>query len=154
MEQREKGESVGFDDEKWVYDSSVDHKGRVPLRATTGVWKASLFIIGKNKYFFFFSILWCELLCMYHAQKKIKFDIYILTSLACKKIQKPSSSIFWATKQSQCLRNVTVFLVFCPCLVFFPCLFVLHQVFVYYLFVSIWGVEKVENYDKNSQFFK
>ncbi|PPR86506.1 hypothetical protein GOBAR_AA34188 [Gossypium barbadense] len=33
------------DDEKWVYDSSVDHKGRLPLRASTGAWKASLFII-------------------------------------------------------------------------------------------------------------
>ncbi|KAH6820170.1 Major facilitator superfamily protein [Perilla frutescens var. hirtella] len=32
-------------DEKWVYDSSVDHKGRVPLRSSTGAWKASLFII-------------------------------------------------------------------------------------------------------------
>ncbi|KAK6126019.1 hypothetical protein DH2020_040246 [Rehmannia glutinosa] len=34
------------DEEKWVYDSSVDYKGRVPLRASTGAWKASLFIIG------------------------------------------------------------------------------------------------------------
>ncbi|KAK2657753.1 hypothetical protein Ddye_010805 [Dipteronia dyeriana] len=34
------------DAEKWVYDSSVDHKGNVPLRARTGVWKASLFIIA------------------------------------------------------------------------------------------------------------
>ncbi|MBA0857204.1 hypothetical protein Goshw_008962 [Gossypium schwendimanii] len=34
------------DDEKWVYDSSVDHKGRLPLRASTGAWKASLFIIA------------------------------------------------------------------------------------------------------------
>ncbi|XP_057971050.1 protein NRT1/ PTR FAMILY 5.6-like [Malania oleifera] len=34
------------DEEKWVYDSSVDHKGRVPLRVSTGVWKASLFIIA------------------------------------------------------------------------------------------------------------
>ncbi|VFQ80404.1 unnamed protein product [Cuscuta campestris] len=33
------------DGEKWVYDSSVDSKGRVPLRASTGVWKASFFII-------------------------------------------------------------------------------------------------------------
>ncbi|PRQ43095.1 hypothetical protein RchiOBHm_Chr3g0464741 [Rosa chinensis] len=32
--------------EKWVYDSSVDHKGNVPLRASTGVWKASLFIVA------------------------------------------------------------------------------------------------------------
>ncbi|KAL6998368.1 hypothetical protein U1Q18_008494 [Sarracenia purpurea var. burkii] len=49
MEKREKGEAVCFDgddQEKWVYDSSVDHKGRVPSRATTGVWKASLFIIA------------------------------------------------------------------------------------------------------------
>ncbi|RWW34308.1 hypothetical protein GW17_00000944 [Ensete ventricosum] len=34
------------DEEKWVCDSSVDHKGRVPRRASTGCWKASLFIIG------------------------------------------------------------------------------------------------------------
>ncbi|XP_022746659.1 protein NRT1/ PTR FAMILY 5.6-like [Durio zibethinus] len=38
--------NVRDDEEKWVYDSSVDHKGRVPLRASTGVWKASLFIIA------------------------------------------------------------------------------------------------------------
>lgn len=45
----EKGKIVVRDDEeKWVYDSSVDHKGRVPLRASTGAWKASLFIIGKE----------------------------------------------------------------------------------------------------------
>ncbi|XP_061348950.1 protein NRT1/ PTR FAMILY 5.6-like isoform X2 [Gastrolobium bilobum] len=34
------------DEMKWVHDSSVDHKGRVPLRASTGSWKASLFIIA------------------------------------------------------------------------------------------------------------
>lgn len=34
--------------EKWVHDSSVDYKGRVPLRASTGVWKASLFVLGNN----------------------------------------------------------------------------------------------------------
>ncbi|KAK7292889.1 hypothetical protein RJT34_15745 [Clitoria ternatea] len=35
------------DDEmmKWVHDSSVDHRGRVPLRASTGTWKAAFFII-------------------------------------------------------------------------------------------------------------
>lgn len=48
MNQIKKGESVEIDDEKWVYDSSVDHKGRVPFRASTGVWKASLFIIGTE----------------------------------------------------------------------------------------------------------
>lgn len=40
------GGGGGGDDEKWVADSSVDYKGRVPLRASTGAWKASLFIIA------------------------------------------------------------------------------------------------------------
>lgn len=48
LEQIKKQQSVGVDSEKWVYDSSLDRKGRVPLRASTGEWKASLFIIGKN----------------------------------------------------------------------------------------------------------
>ncbi|KAI3937446.1 hypothetical protein MKW98_018745 [Papaver atlanticum] len=34
------------DEEKWVYDSSLDHKGRVPLRSSTGAWKASLFVVA------------------------------------------------------------------------------------------------------------
>ncbi|KAK6778596.1 hypothetical protein RDI58_025314 [Solanum bulbocastanum] len=38
-------ELVEIDEQKWVNDSSLDHKGRVPLRGSTGVWKASLFII-------------------------------------------------------------------------------------------------------------
>ncbi|KAF5953713.1 hypothetical protein HYC85_006569 [Camellia sinensis] len=46
MEEPKRGESVGVEDEKWVDDSSLDHKGRVPLRSNTGVWKASLFIIA------------------------------------------------------------------------------------------------------------
>ncbi|XP_027173824.1 protein NRT1/ PTR FAMILY 5.6-like [Coffea eugenioides] len=46
MDPVKKGEPVEIDEEKWVYDASVDHKGRVPCRATTGVWKASLFIIA------------------------------------------------------------------------------------------------------------
>lgn len=46
MNKRE--ESAEIDEQKWVYDSSFDHKGRVPLRGSTGVWKASLFIIGKQ----------------------------------------------------------------------------------------------------------
>lgn len=48
MELNKGVETRGVDEEKWVYDSSVDHKGRVPLRASTGVWKATLFIIGKH----------------------------------------------------------------------------------------------------------
>ncbi|KAL3839476.1 hypothetical protein ACJIZ3_024067 [Penstemon smallii] len=43
MELKKKHEE---DEEKWVYDSSFDHKGRVPLRDSTGAWKASLFIIA------------------------------------------------------------------------------------------------------------
>ncbi|KAK6120318.1 hypothetical protein DH2020_046009 [Rehmannia glutinosa] len=35
----------GKTDEKLVHDSSFDFKGRVPLRSSTGAWKASLFII-------------------------------------------------------------------------------------------------------------
>ncbi|KAI3705098.1 hypothetical protein L1987_75330 [Smallanthus sonchifolius] len=38
----------GEDDKemKWVCDSSLDHKGRLPLRSSTGTWKASCFIIA------------------------------------------------------------------------------------------------------------
>lgn len=47
MEQEKKTERETRDeDEKWVNDSSVDYKGKVPLRASTGVWKASLFVIA------------------------------------------------------------------------------------------------------------
>ncbi|KAI3939116.1 hypothetical protein MKX01_001984 [Papaver californicum] len=34
------------DDEERVYDSSLDHKGRVPLRSSTGAWKAALFVVA------------------------------------------------------------------------------------------------------------
>ncbi|KAJ9180647.1 hypothetical protein P3X46_008863 [Hevea brasiliensis] len=46
MEPQKRAETREVDGEKWVYDSSVDHKGRVPLRERTGVWRASLFIIA------------------------------------------------------------------------------------------------------------
>ncbi|KAG6693072.1 hypothetical protein I3843_10G140600 [Carya illinoinensis] len=46
MEQKKVAEPKEADREKWVYDSSLDLKGRVPLRAKTGVWKASRFIIA------------------------------------------------------------------------------------------------------------
>lgn len=36
------------EEENLVHDSSIDYKGTVPLRASTGVWKASLFIISKS----------------------------------------------------------------------------------------------------------
>ncbi|XP_020597422.1 protein NRT1/ PTR FAMILY 5.7-like [Phalaenopsis equestris] len=34
------------DEDQWVHDSSIDYKGRTPIRSSTGVWKASLFIIA------------------------------------------------------------------------------------------------------------
>ncbi|KAK9168300.1 hypothetical protein Syun_000440 [Stephania yunnanensis] len=34
------------DQEKWVYDSSIDHEGRIPRRSTTGAWRASLFVLA------------------------------------------------------------------------------------------------------------
>ncbi|CAK9171831.1 unnamed protein product [Ilex paraguariensis] len=45
MKERKRSEIREGDQEKWVYNSSVDHKGKVPLRASTGVWIAALFII-------------------------------------------------------------------------------------------------------------
>ncbi|XP_076910350.1 protein NRT1/ PTR FAMILY 5.6-like [Bidens hawaiensis] len=46
MEHLEKGQELEVDEQKWVYDSSFDHRGQTPLRASTGAWKASLFIIA------------------------------------------------------------------------------------------------------------
>ncbi|AES71051.2 putative proton-dependent oligopeptide transporter family, major facilitator superfamily [Medicago truncatula] len=46
MEQEKKqGTREESEQEKWVYDGSVDCKGKVPLRAKTGVWIASLFVL-------------------------------------------------------------------------------------------------------------
>lgn len=49
MENRKQLDGGGEESEedKWVHDASVDYRGRVPLRAFTGVWKASLFILSK-----------------------------------------------------------------------------------------------------------
>ncbi|KAK8553759.1 hypothetical protein V6N13_072697 [Hibiscus sabdariffa] len=46
MDQRKRKETRDIAHDKWVYDSSLDHKGSLPLRAETGAWKASLFIIA------------------------------------------------------------------------------------------------------------
>lgn len=46
MEKVKKQGTQRMDEEKWVHDSSVDHKGRAPLRASTGSWTAALFIIA------------------------------------------------------------------------------------------------------------
>ncbi|CAJ1863377.1 unnamed protein product [Sphenostylis stenocarpa] len=42
---KNKGCESEEDEEKWVHDASVDYKGKTPLRASTGVWKASLFVL-------------------------------------------------------------------------------------------------------------
>ncbi|KAG2406301.1 Protein NRT1/ PTR FAMILY 5.7 [Vigna angularis] len=36
------------EEQKWVLDDCVDYKGRIPLRAATGVWKASLFVLAVS----------------------------------------------------------------------------------------------------------
>lgn len=48
MDEIKMNKATEIDEQKWVYDSSVDYKGRVPLRASTGGWKASFLIIGKK----------------------------------------------------------------------------------------------------------
>ncbi|KAL5076813.1 hypothetical protein RYX36_015797 [Vicia faba] len=45
MEKRKGEKSEQSNEEKWVYDGSFDYKGRVPLRGSTGAWKASLIVI-------------------------------------------------------------------------------------------------------------
>lgn len=47
MEREKRGGRAESDEDKWVHDSSVDDKGRLPLRASTGVWKASSFIVSE-----------------------------------------------------------------------------------------------------------
>jgi len=46
MEKTEGGRTEKSE-EKRVHDASVDYKGRVPLRASTGAWKAALFVLSK-----------------------------------------------------------------------------------------------------------
>ncbi|KAK7379315.1 hypothetical protein VNO80_04772 [Phaseolus coccineus] len=46
MEKRKGRESEEKEEQKWVRDACVDYKGRVPLRAVTGVRKASFFVLA------------------------------------------------------------------------------------------------------------
>ncbi|CAJ1949363.1 unnamed protein product [Sphenostylis stenocarpa] len=46
MEKKNKVDGNRDDEMKWVRDSSLDHRGKLPLRTSTGSWKASLFIIA------------------------------------------------------------------------------------------------------------
>lgn len=54
MKKRKGDKSEQSNEEKWVYDGSLDYKGRVPLRASTGAWKASFFVISKILSFVYF----------------------------------------------------------------------------------------------------
>lgn len=56
IEKRKRVTREESEEEKWVYDGSVDYKGRVPLRASTGVWKASLFVLGKISIYLSFYV--------------------------------------------------------------------------------------------------
>ena len=48
MEKRGQGETRDESEgEEWVLDASLDYKGRVPLRSSTGVWKASLLVVSE-----------------------------------------------------------------------------------------------------------
>ncbi|KAG2406302.1 Protein NRT1/ PTR FAMILY 5.6 [Vigna angularis] len=50
MEQEiEKKKRDKSEDEKWVHDASVDYKNRVPLRSSTGAWKAALFVLMMHE---------------------------------------------------------------------------------------------------------
>ncbi|KAL5567612.1 hypothetical protein UlMin_024187 [Ulmus minor] len=40
----EGADQIDDDDQKWVFDTSVDYKGKVHFRASTGVWRASVFV--------------------------------------------------------------------------------------------------------------
>jgi len=70
MEKR-KGGRTEKSEEKWVHDASVvDHKGRLPLRASTGVWKASLFVLGE-------MLLHISLVFSYHFNTALFFILYL-----------------------------------------------------------------------------
>ncbi|XP_059669221.1 protein NRT1/ PTR FAMILY 5.6-like [Cornus florida] len=73
------------DGEKWVYDSSVDHKGRVPRRASTGVWKAALFII---------TIEFSERLCFFGLSTSL---ITYLTKVIQQDLRTAAKNVnYWA----------------------------------------------------------
>lgn len=54
------------DEMKFVHDSSLDYAGEIPLRSSTGSWKASFFIIGKNYFNIFMHIRSLEFHLLYY----------------------------------------------------------------------------------------
>ena len=53
MEKRKQGKSEGNEKQKWVHDASVDYKGRVPIRASTGT-RLRLLSLVKYLFMYFF----------------------------------------------------------------------------------------------------
>ncbi|KAL3581599.1 hypothetical protein D5086_015931 [Populus alba] len=87
LENRKAGREAKESDEeeKRVHDSSVDYKGRVPLRSSTGVWKASLFII---------TIEFSERLCNFGITANV---ISYLTKVIHQDLKTAAKSVnYWA----------------------------------------------------------
>ena len=55
MEKRKQGKSEGNEKQKWVHDASVDYKGRVPIRASTGTWLRLLSLVKYLFMYFFYQ---------------------------------------------------------------------------------------------------
>ncbi|KAK3028617.1 hypothetical protein RJ639_039960 [Escallonia herrerae] len=73
------------DQEKRVHDGSIDNKGRIPLRASTGVWKAALFII---------TIEFSERLCFFGLSTNL---ITYLTKVIKQDLKIAAKSVnYWA----------------------------------------------------------
>ena len=53
MEKRKQGKSEGNEKQKWVHDASLDYKGRVPIRASTGT-RLRLLSLVKYLFMYFF----------------------------------------------------------------------------------------------------
>ncbi|XP_030447340.2 protein NRT1/ PTR FAMILY 5.6-like [Syzygium oleosum] len=82
---RQEKEAREGDEEKWVHDSSVDHRGRLPRRASTGVWKAALFII---------TIEFSERLCYFGIATNL---ITYLTRVIHQDLKTAAKSVnYWA----------------------------------------------------------
>lgn len=87
LENRKAGREAKESDEeeKRVHDSSVDYKGRVPFRSSTGVWKASLFII---------TIEFSERLCNFGITANV---ISYLTKVIHQDLKTAAKSVnYWA----------------------------------------------------------
>ena len=76
MEQ-EKEKREERENDKWVYDGSVDCKGSVPLRASTGVWIASLFVLSKiSTCVHFFLMKFATIVKIYYFNTTLQWFIF------------------------------------------------------------------------------